>query len=172
MKLLPTVLLSLACAGLFAGTAARADEVAEVQRLQAAGQHEAALARAERFLAAKPADAPMRFLRGVALTELRRNDEAIDAFLRLTEDFPELPEPYNNLAALRAAAGDFDAAKLALDQALRAHPGFAVGHENLGDVLSMMALRSYSRALQLDPGNTSVPPKLELVRQLLEPAAR
>jgi tetratricopeptide (TPR) repeat protein len=172
MKPLPLALLALLCAGALTTSPARADELAEVQRLQGAGQSAAALQRADRFLATKPNDPQMRFVRGVLLSEAQRRAEALEVFQRLTEEYPELPEPYNNLAALHAAAGNYDAAKAALDQALRANPGFAAAHENLGDVLAMMALRSYARAQQLEPSNASAQAKLTLVRQLLNRPAR
>jgi tetratricopeptide (TPR) repeat protein len=166
-----SALLRLALAGALIGGVAHADELADVRRLQSAGQTAQALARADQYLADKPKDAPMRFLRGVLLAESKRSTEAAEVFQRLIEDYPELPEPYNNLAALHAAAGDYDRAKSALDQALRAHPGFAAAHENLGDVLAMLALRSYARAAQLEPANPALPAKLKLVRQLVGPAA-
>ena len=149
--------------------AARADELAEVQRLHAAGQTDAALQRVERALVDKPKDAQMRFMRGVLLAEGRRSAEAIEVLQGLTQDYPDLPEPYNNLAALYAAAGDYDRARVALEQSLRANPGFATAHENLGDVLAMLASRSYARALQIDPANAGVPAKLASVRKLLAP---
>ena len=168
MKRLATGLQACCLAALLvAAFTARADEVAEVQRLQAAGDTAAALQRVDKALAARPKDAQMRFLRGVLLTESGRSAEAAEVFERLTQDYPELPEPYNNLAALHAANGDYDRAKAALEQSLRANPGFATAHENLGDVLVMLASRSYARALQLDPVSASVPGKLAIVRQLL-----
>ena len=154
--------------------AARADELTDVQRLQAAGQTDAALKKADEFLATKPKDAAMRFLKGVILTDGKRSAEAIEIFRGLTEDYPELPEPYNNLATLYAAKGDYDAARSALEEALRANPDFAMAHENLGDVYATLANRTYARARQLEPNNTSVPAKLALLRQLLalsQPAA-
>ena len=162
-----SALLRLAVAGMLTVGVAHADEIVEVQRLQSAGQVEQALSRAEAYLASKPKDAQMRFLRGVLLADRRRSAEAIEVFQRLIEEFPELPEPYNNLAALQAAAGDYDRAKASLDQALRANPSFAAAHENLGDVLAMLALRSYTRAQQIEPANPALPGKLKLVRELL-----
>lgn len=147
--------------------AARADDLTDVQRLQAAGQTDAALKRADEILATKPKDASMRFLKGVILADAKRSDEAIEVFRGLTEDYPELPEPYNNLATLYAAKGDYDAARGALVEALRANPDLAMAHENLGDVYAMLASRSYARARQLEPNNASVPAKLSLLRQLL-----
>jgi Tfp pilus assembly protein PilF len=124
------------------------------------------------YLVAKPKDAPMRFAVGVMLAETRRAAEATTVFERLVEDYPELPEPYNNLATLKASAGDFEGAKASLDQALRANPSLAMAHENMGDVQVMLAMRSYARALQLEPNNGTVPAKLALVRQLLQAPAR
>lgn len=161
----------LLCLLLAAGVA-RADELAEVQRLHAIGQTAEALQRADKHLASHPKDAGMRFLTGVMLAELQRPAEATAVFERLIADYPELPEPYNNLAALKAAVGDYDGAKAALDQALRANPSMATAHENLGDVQVMLAMRAYARALQLDPVSTTLPAKLAMVRQLLRPLAR
>jgi len=103
----------------------------------------------------------------VIQTESGKPNEAISTFVKLTEEYPELPEPYNNLAALHASAGDFDKARLSLEQALRANPLFALAHQNLGDVHAALAERAYARALQLDPANAGLPPRLALVRQLL-----
>ncbi len=157
---------------LLATGVARADELAEVQRLHAIGQTGEALRRAEKHIATNPKDAGMRFLAGVMLAELRRPTDATAVFERLIADYPELPEPYNNLAALKAAAGDYDGAKAALDQALRANPSMATAHENLGDVQVMLALRAYARALQLDPASATLPAKLAMVRQLMRPLSR
>ena len=63
------------------------------------------------MLAAKPRDAQARFLKGLILTEQGNNVEATATFARLTQDFPELPEPYNNLAALYAQQSKFDLAR-------------------------------------------------------------
>ncbi len=152
---------------LLAGGASAAD-LAEVVRLQAAGQSAAAIDLARRHVAAQPKDADMRFQLGVMLAEGGSANEAREIFERLTQDYPELPEPYNNLAALKAANGDYDGAKAALEQALRANPTLATAHENLGDVLLQLALRAYARARQLDPAGTSAQTKLVLLRQLLQ----
>lgn len=134
--------------------------------MSSAGQSAAALQKADQFLASKPTDAAMRFAKGVLLADLKRRPEAIDLFRGLTEDHPDLAEPYNNLAALYAANGDFGLARNALEQALRTNPSYALAHENLGDVYAMLASQAYAQALKLAPRNTSVPPKLALIREL------
>lgn len=159
----------LAAAMLSASSLAWSDELSDLNRLHRAGQTAAAIQRAEQFLVRKPDDAPMRFLLGVMLADSQRNVEAIDVFLKLTLEHPELPESYNNLAALHASAGDYDKARIALEQALRANPNYAIAHENLGDVYAMLASQAYSRAARLDPGNSSLRPKIALVRELFSP---
>lgn len=135
-------------------------------RMHAAGQTAAALERAERHLAQSPRDAPMRFQRAVLLADSGQTARAVEAFTALTQDHPDLPEPYNNLAALYASQGDFDRARSALETALRSQPGYAAAHENLGDVYLALARRAYARTLLLEPANESAAPKLALLRQL------
>lgn len=164
LKFLPVSLLVLF--GFLGSAPARADELGDVQRLHYAGQTAAALLRADQFLSTKPKDPQMRFLKGVMLSDSRLFAQATVVFEKLIEDFPDLAEPYNNLAALYAAAGDFTKARAALEQALRTQPGYATAHENLGDVYAALASQSYRRALQLDPRNLTVAPKLALMQAL------
>ena len=162
-------LLTLAAA-LGWAPAVRADDYGDVNALLRSGKLTEALARADQYLAAKPRDPQMRFLKGVILTEAGRTAEAIETYSALNQDYPELPEPYNNLAVLYAGQSQFDKARMALEMAVRANPGYAIAHENLGDVYAKLASLSYSKAQQLDPANTSVQPKLALIRQLFAPA--
>jgi len=149
-----------------------ADELADVRRLQETGRTSEALALADRFLVDKPKNAPMRFLKGVLLSDDKRNRDAIDVFRSLSEDYPDLPEPYNNLAALYAAAGEYDKARVTLELALRTNPGYVTAHENLGDVYAMLANQSYAQALKLDPHQAPLLlPKLALLRELFTPKA-
>jgi predicted Zn-dependent protease len=79
-----------------------ADDLPEVQRLMKQGQLPQALEKVDAYVAGKPKDPQGRFLKGLILTEMGRSAEAMAVFGKLTEDFPELPEPYNNLAVLHA----------------------------------------------------------------------
>ena len=162
----------LVAAVLLAGSAhVLADDYAEVKQLMQSRQPAEALSRADQYLAAKPRDPQMRFLRGVILSETGRTVEAIEVFTRLTEDFPELPEPYNNLAVLYAQQNQLQQARAALEMAIRNNPSYATAHENLGDIQLRLAVQSYERAAQLAPGNAALAPKLARTRELLAPAA-
>ena len=160
-------LASLLCATLGSGVAsAQADEYAEVNRLLRAGQISEALGKVDQYLATRPRDPQMRFMKGVIQTESGKPVDAITTFTKLTEDFPELPEPYNNLAVLYAGQSQFDKARAALEMAIRTNPSYATAHENLGDVYAKLASQAYSKALQLDTANSGVPPKLSLIRNI------
>lgn len=157
---------------LLGATSVHADEYADVDRLIGARQFPQAMASADSFLAARPRDPQMRFLKGVIQTETARTAEAMETFAQLNRDYPELPEPYNNLAVLYAGLGQFDKARDALDMAVKLNPRYAVAHENLGDVHARLASQSYSRSLQLNAANAALAPKIALVNQLLAPAAK
>ena len=145
---------------------AHADDYADVNALLRQGKTDEALAKADAYIAGKPRDPQMRFLRGVILAEDGKNADALTTFTQLTQDYPELPEPYNNLAALYAARSEFDRARAALEMAIKLKPDYATAHENLGDVYARLAAQSYNRTQQLEAGNKTVAPKLALVRQL------
>jgi Flp pilus assembly protein TadD len=159
------ILLVCCCAAL-AGTA-RADDLADIDRMVGQGHTQEAMARLDKLLAQRPQDAPLRFRKGVLLTWLHRTDEAAAVFMQLNVDYPELPEPYNNLAVIHAARGNYDQARAELESALRANPSYAVAQQNLADVYAQLARLSYERALNLDPANAAIPPKLALLHDLV-----
>lgn len=173
MKTRDSSVLHAACAALALvfGQGAFAS-VQEIQALVANGKFPEAIQAADVDLGKNPSDPQTRFLKAVALTELNRSDEAIAVFRKLTEDYPELPEPYNNLAVLYAQQKAFDKAKAALEMAIRTHPSYATAHENLGDVYARMASQAYDKALQLDSGNTGAQSKLALIRELMTVSGR
>ncbi len=146
--------------------AANSSEYQEINSLFKQGQYDNALIRANAYIAKNPQDAQTRFLKGLILTEQNKSAEAIKVFSGLTEDFPELPEPYNNLAVLYAAQGQYDKAKNALEMAIRTHPSYATAHENLGDIYAKMASQAYDKALQLDNRNATAQTKLALIKEL------
>ncbi len=161
---LAAAFLLLVCTA--AGAQSTAESV-EVSNLLKAGQYDQAMKVADAFLSNKPKDAQMRFLKGLIYTEQKKTTEAIQMFTRLTEDYPELPEPYNNLAVLYASQGKYEKARDSLEMAIRTHPSYATAHENLGDVYAKLASQAYDKALQLDSGNSAAQTKLSLVREMI-----
>lgn len=149
-----------------ASQAASTADVAEIQRLIKAGQHAQALKLIDESLARSPKDPQMRFRRGVALSMLDRKAEALTVFQKLVEDHPDMPAPYNNMAVIYGAQGDYEKARGALERAIRTNPAYATAYQNLGDVYAQLASQAYSKALQLDKNDSSLAPKLSLLREL------
>lgn len=141
-------------------------DVEQITRLMRDKQLDAALARVESLLEKKPRDAQLRFLRGVILSDLARKPDAIAMFEQLIQDFPELPEPYNNLAVLVASQGRYEQARNLLHQAISAQPNYVTAHENLGDLYVAMAIDTYQRAAKLTPNDAALQGKLKLARDL------
>nr|WP_315256227.1 tetratricopeptide repeat protein [uncultured Duganella sp.] len=107
------------------------------------------------------ADAQARLARGVLLAEQNKPDEAIAVFAKLTEDYKDLPEAYNNLAVLYASQGQYDKARVVLEKALRTNPSYQTAYQNLGDIYGKLASQAYDKALALE--TNSAPPKANLV---------
>lgn len=169
-----TIMASLSCALLVMfGQPARAEELQDIIQIYKQGQNDKALERLEAYLVSRPKDAhgteiaQARFLKGLILAEQGKNPEAIAIFTKLTEEYPELPEPYNNLGVLYASQGQFEKSRLALEMAISTHPSYATAHENLGDIYAKMASQAYDKALQLDKGNVTAQTKLALIKELV-----
>ncbi len=145
---------------------AQTDELQDVNQMLKLGQFDQAMTRVNSYLATRPKDARGRFLKGLILAEQNKPNDAIKVFSDLTQDFPDLPGPYNNLAVLYASQGQYNKALGALEQAIRTHPSYATAHENLGDIYAKMASQAYDKALQLDKGNSSAQSKLNMIRDL------
>lgn len=162
-------LASLFALGLFLLTppGVKADDIQDINQLFRKGDLSTALARANQFLTKNPKDAQVRFLKGLILADQGKSAEAVEVFTAITEDYPELPEPYNNLAVLYAAQGKYDAAKNALEMAIRTHPSYATAHENLGDLYAKMASQAYDKALEIDNSNKTAQTKLSLIKDMM-----
>lgn len=155
-----------------AGTAALADEYAEVQKLQQSGQAAAAMERADKYIAANPRDPQMRFIKSGLLSAQGKSAEAEELLVNLTRDYPELPEPWNNLAVLYASQGQLDKAEQALESSLRINPAYATALENLGDVRVRQAADAYRRARVVDARNARLAPKIDGLQRVLADSAK
>jgi tetratricopeptide (TPR) repeat protein len=157
---------------LTASLAVCANDLQDASKLFKQKQYGQAMDKVNGILSGKPKDAQARFLKGLIFTEQGRAVDAIKTFQALTEDYPELPEPYNNLAVLYDSQGQYDKAKQALEKAIRTHPSYSTAHENLGDIYAKMASQAYDRALQLDHSNATTKTKLAMIQDLFSASAR
>jgi Flp pilus assembly protein TadD len=149
-----------------------AQGLVEARRLLDAKNYDEAIARLDALSQARPREAQARFLKAVAQAEAGRSADAVTTLRALASDFPELPEPRNNLAVLYAAQGNYALAREELELAIAAAPDYAIAHENLGDVYARLAAAQYERAAALDRANRSATQKLKLARDLIASSPR
>ena len=147
-------------------------EPAQVPALLARGDHAAALQLAQEAAAARPADASLRFVLGVALMDMGRDEQALKVFTELSQTFPELPDPMNNIALLQARAGQLEPARQSLEVALRNDPAHQAARTNLGQVHLMLAAQAWAQAAAAMPGDNPLLQKLLGVRALLAAPSR
>lgn len=138
----------------------------EIQNQLASGNYAIALRLLEQKLTSHPDDVEARFLQGVTFVLLRRPEQASSVFLSLSREYPQLPEPANNLAVLQAQRGDLVAAQSTLEGVLQKHPDYSPAYENLGDVFTARAEAAYARAQELDASGGVLKEKQLILSQL------
>ncbi len=151
-----------------AGLPALADDYASVAQLLRAGKLPEAQSQVDKFLATQPKDLRMRFIKGVLLRDAGKTPEAIAVFAQLTRDYPELPEPHNNLVVLYASQSQYDKARVSLELALRTSSSYSTAHENLSDIYGQLAGQAYTKALRLESDSVVAPIKLALIRDMAD----
>jgi tetratricopeptide (TPR) repeat protein len=140
----------------------------DVRKLLRQAKYSQALLTVNKTLATNPRDPQMRFWQGFIFEQMGQPDMALQVYLDLTREYPELAEPFNNLGVIYASKGDYPNAKAALDNALRANPNYAAAHENMGDLLVNMARQSYERSLSIEPKQRGISQKIEQIKPVLE----
>ncbi len=147
-------------------TQQRAEANAEIGKLMQQNQFDAALAKADAYLSGNANDPVIQFQKGVILSILGKTDEAIASFTKMTETYPDIPEPYNNLAILYASKNDLNRARSALEMAIRNKSNYANAHDNLGDLYVKLAAQSYQKNLEIEPNSKPVQAKLQLINAI------
>ena len=171
LRTLPQLLRLVALTALLGAGVAHAEDYSDITQLLKTGKAAEALGKADQRLTAAPRDPQLRFLRGVAQTDIGQTDAAIATFTQLIQEYPELPEPYNNLAVIYASQNQLDKARAALEMAVRNNPGYAVAHENLGDIYARLAHDAYSQSLKLNGSNRTLKLKLGALTEMLQTTA-
>ncbi|KQP22048.1 tetratricopeptide repeat protein [Pseudorhodoferax sp. Leaf267] len=168
-RILPLARLLTVAAAALAATQVHADDYSDVGQLIRTGKLAEAQAKVDQYLSSKPRDPQMRFLKGVIQTESGKPADAIETLTGLTQEFPELPEPYNNLAVLYAGQNQYDKARTALEMAVKLNPAYATAHENLGDIYAKLASQAYGKSLQLAGNNPQAQQKVAAINNMLAP---
>ena len=98
-----------------------------------------------------------RLLGSQVMAGMGQTQDAIKTLQALIQEFPELPEPYNNLGVLLAAQGNYEAANEALLSAIQARPNYKIALQNLGDLYTAMAQAAYTKAKGLADDKSLLP---------------
>ena len=145
----------------------QADVYTDVNALVQTSQWAQAQALADARLKTAPTDPQMRLLQSHIQTGMGQTQAAMDTLRALTQSFPELPEPHNNLAALLVRENRHDEALAALQAAIRARPDYALALENLGDLHLAMAAQAFARAQRVTPAQTRLQNKQDGAERLM-----
>jgi tetratricopeptide (TPR) repeat protein len=166
----PLISFALSCALVACSASAWADLYSDVNRLIQNGQWDKALQQAEQRLKVAPTDPQMRLLLSRIQDAQGQTQAAMDTLQSLTQSFPELAEPHNNLAVLLARENRHADALVSLQAAIQARPDYAVALENMGDVYAALASNAYAKALQITPQQRRIQGKQQTIHQMLKAA--
>lgn len=139
---------------------------ANISKLLKEKKYPEALEAIDAAIKLNPRNIQLRFVRSRTLINMGKLEQARLELVGITEKYPELPEPYNNLAVLYASAGKLEAARENLEMALKLAPGDAVAMHNLADVYTRLAAGHYKKAYQLNPRLSDAPRKQKLAESI------
>ena len=118
----------------------------DIEKLVKAKKYPEAIESINKQLKKTPGNVQLRYVKARMQIEMRQWVEAKKTLIEITQQFPELPEPYNNLAALAANQGSWIEARDYLELALKLRPSYTVASANLGEVYIRLAAQAYDNA--------------------------
>ncbi|MEM7277145.1 MAG: tetratricopeptide repeat protein [Pseudomonadota bacterium] len=136
---------------------AKAASLDELRSALSAGQLSEAQVILNELVALSPHDAELGLFSAELLLRQGNTALAKSELEQLHQTFPDWPEPLNNLAAIAYAQGDLDAARDLLEKALKTNRNYLTAHQNLVEIYSALAARSYAKALGETQSGSSVP---------------
>ena len=123
-------------------------------------------------LVKSPRNVQLRFLKARLQIELRDQVSAKNTWIEITQQFPELPEPYNNLAALSANQGKWIEARDYLELALKLRPDYVTAQGNLAEVYLRLSELNYQSASKLQPNQREYGLRAKAIKEILNPVAK
>ena len=118
----------------------------DIEKLVKAKKYPDAIDLINERLKKTPGNVQLRYVKARMQIEMRQWEAAKKTLIEITQQFPELPEPYNNLAALAANQGSWIEARDYLELALKLRPSYAVASANLGEVYIRLGAQAYDNA--------------------------
>ena len=123
-------------------------------------------------LVKSPRNVQLRFLKARLQIELRDQVSAKNTWIEITQQFPELPEPYNNLAALSANQGKWIEARDYLELALKLRPDYVTAQGNLAEVYLRLSEMNYQSASKLQPNQREYGLRAKAIKEILNPVVK
>ena len=139
-----------------------------VEKLIGRGDFDEALAIIDEALQKNPVSVQLRFQRCVAYERMGEKARAAKLYEDFIVRYPEIPEPYNNLASIYASEGKLDRAQELVERALALRPTFALAYRNLGQIYLAKAKNAFESSLSNAPGSRSVQNKIKAIDELLK----
>ena len=118
----------------------------DVEKLIKARRYQDAITQINTDLKKTPGNVQLRFVKARLQIEMRQFDQAKKTLIEITQQFPELAEPYNNLAAIAANQGQWIEARDYLELALKLKPTYAIASANLGEIYIRLGAQAYEDA--------------------------
>ena len=118
----------------------------DVEKLIRARRYQDAITQINTDLKKTPGNVQLRFVKARLQIEMRQFDQAKKTLIEITQQFPELAEPYNNLAAIAANQGQWIEARDYLELALKLKPTYAIASANLGEIYIRLGAQAYEDA--------------------------
>lgn len=91
-------------------------------------------------------DVQLRFLEARAYAAKGEGKKALSIYREMTFNYPELAEPWNNMAVIQMKAGSLDEALSSLQTALSIHPNYAIANQNIGLIYTLLAKQAFDKA--------------------------
>ncbi len=120
------------------------------------------------YLIDHPNDPQMKFWLALLLNKKGSTQESLALYREITQQYPELAEPHNNLGMLLAQQGELEEAKLEFEMALREQPDMAFAMENLSQVYLLLTEQTLKKALALNPQSRTLATKLQIVEAFIK----
>jgi tetratricopeptide (TPR) repeat protein len=120
------------------------------------------------YLIDHPNDPQMKFWLALLLNKKGSTQESLALYREITQQYPELAEPHNNLGMLLAQQGELEEAKLEFEMALREQPDMAFAMENLSQVYLLLTEQTLKKALALNPQSRTLAAKLQIVEAFIK----
>jgi len=118
----------------------------DVERLVKARKYQDAIDLINVKLKMTPRNVQLRYVKARLQLEMRDFAGAKKTLIEITQQFPELPEPYNNLAAIAATQDKWIEARDYLELALKLRPSYSTAAANLGEVYVRLGAKAYEDA--------------------------